>query len=167
MYRIAIVLFYIAACIKWGNWRKWKDYYSTILFTIVGDLTYNFIFHDYSLWKYANLINHTASSYMYILLVYPCAINLYLTYFPHGRIKGALYVLGWTSFNSLLEFVSFRLGYFVYENGWNCVWSIGFFFIGFLLIKLHYHHPILAWLVAGSLLIGAIFAFGLPFERIK
>jgi hypothetical protein len=32
------VALFLFAAIKWGDWRKWRNYYPTILFFMVGDL---------------------------------------------------------------------------------------------------------------------------------
>lgn len=167
MIRIASILFYVIACLLWGNRDNWKDYYPSILFAIIGDLIYNFIFHDFTLWKYSGWANHTIANLTYMFVVYPCAINLYLTRFPKGLWKGGLYILLWTAFNSALEQVSFLTGFFAYENGWNALWSVGMFLAGFSLIKLHFHRPFIVWPISAFLLATAMLIFKIPFALIK
>lgn len=149
---------YLAACYKWGDWRNWREYYPTVLYVIIGDLSYNFVFYQHTLWKYQGLVNHTVSDYLVALLVFPAAVILYLTYYPRGKYQ-TLYILLWTLANSMLEHASVKLGYFSYNNGWNIYWSALVFYIAFILVRLHYLKPLLVWplSVACGLVMMAIF----------
>ncbi|MCM3166091.1 hypothetical protein [Peribacillus frigoritolerans] len=54
MHFVFTVLFLLAG-IKWGNWRRWKDYYPTILFFIIGDLLYSCLLYNHQLWAYQEI----------------------------------------------------------------------------------------------------------------
>lgn len=56
MYRIIIISLFLLACWKWGNWRNWKEYYPTILYFIIGDLSYKVLFYNKTLWEYRDLL---------------------------------------------------------------------------------------------------------------
>lgn len=43
MFRVIIIFSYVAICYIFGGWKKWREYYSTILYVIIGDLAYNFV----------------------------------------------------------------------------------------------------------------------------
>jgi hypothetical protein len=58
-----------------------------------------------------------------------------------------------------VEYISHRLGYFGYLNGWNLGWSVIFTLIMFPLQHLHYKRPLLAWLLAIVKLIFFIVVF--------
>ncbi len=165
--RLLIILSSAAVCYKWGDWRNWKKYYPTILFVICGDLIYNFVFHDFTLWRYTNWPNHTFVNLMYMFLVYPSVVITYLTRYPRKRSHAVLYVLGWAIFGVLFERIAVSFGNFTYENSWNIWWSSGFFLMGFMLIKLHYHHPIITWATAFFFLFLYMFLFHIPFAGIK
>lgn len=45
----------LLAGIKWGNWRRWRDYYPTILFFIIGDLLYSCLLYNHQLWAYQEI----------------------------------------------------------------------------------------------------------------
>ncbi|PIB57799.1 hypothetical protein, partial [Pseudomonas sp. 2822-17] len=49
---IVIKLLFLFAAYKWGDWEKWEKYYPTILFFIIGDLLYNFLFYNYPMWLF-------------------------------------------------------------------------------------------------------------------
>lgn len=168
MFRIFIVLAYLTACFFFGNWKNWKNYYSTILYVIVGNLTYNFIFYNYLLWKYEKLVNHTINDLLYALLVFPCAIILFLTYYPFriGIGKQAIYILAWSGFNTFVEHISSIHGYMSYHNNWNIFWSFGVYIIAFCLIRLHYKHPLVVWPISTGLGVITAIIFKLPFHLI-
>lgn len=50
MFRIAVAAGFAAACAISGGWKKWREFYPTILYVIIGDLAYNFVFYRYDLW---------------------------------------------------------------------------------------------------------------------
>jgi hypothetical protein len=51
MHLVFTALFLLAG-IKWGNWRRLRDYYLTILFFIIGDLLYSRLLYNHQLWAY-------------------------------------------------------------------------------------------------------------------
>ena len=159
MLRIIIVLAYIMVCYKWGAWKKWKEYYATFLYLIIGDLSYNFIFYNHTLWRYEGLVNHTFSNYLVAFIVFPCSIILFLTHYPKGLFKQGLYILGWTGINTLIEFISYKTGYFSYANGWNIFWSGAVFFFAFILIRLHYKYPLAVWGISGAFALITMYLF--------
>lgn len=161
------VLLYIGACLKWGAWRRWKEFYPSILYAVIGDLSYNFVFHDYSLWRYSGFLNHTTTDLLIAFFVFPCVVILFLTHWPQGRFKQAVYILAWSGANTLIEAVSRMLGQFTYEHGWNVFYSFCCFNTAFILIKLHSRHPLIVWPVSAALAALTMLVFGLPFETIK
>lgn len=167
MFRIIIIISYLLACFFFGAWKNWGKYYSTILYVIIGDLAYNFVFYNFLLWEYKKLASHTINDLLYVLIVFPCSIILFLTYYPSKLKKQILYVLVWSGFNTTVEFISSNMGYLSYHNGWNIVWSFGFYIIAFSLIRLHYKHPLIVWPISLGLAAMTVIIFGLPFHLIK
>jgi hypothetical protein len=106
MLRIIVVAIYAILCFRYGAWRKWREYYPTFLYVLIGDMAYNFLFYENSLWEYRRLISHTFSDFLVALIVFPCAITLFLTYYPKGIWKQAIYVFVWTSINTVIEYIS-------------------------------------------------------------
>ncbi len=167
MIRIFVISSYIIACIFFGDWYRWKDYYPTILYVIIVDFIHDVIFQQYTLWQYMGWANSTFTDFTYLFIVYPCAINLFLTYFPKGKIKSVLYILAWTTINILFEYISYKTGYFAYDHSWNIFWSAGLLFMGFTLTKIHYHHNIIVWPVSFLFIGLTVWIFKMPFALIK
>jgi hypothetical protein len=80
--------------------------------------------------------------------VYPSVMLVFIPYFPKLIEKKILYILFWVSLVTTVEFISYRLGSFSYDNGWNLGWSLIFTIIMFPLIYLHYKKPLWAWILA-------------------
>lgn len=167
MLRIAIVFLYVVVCYKYGNLRNWREYYPSFLYAIIGDLSYNLLFYNHTLWKYDGLVNHTFSDYLEAFVVFPCAIILYLTYYPKCFWKQILYILGWTGINTIVEFISFKTGYFSYYNGWNLIYSAVVFFIAFILVRLHYRYPLPVWAISGVFALITMYLFNQPITNLK
>lgn len=153
---------YIAACFKWGVWRRWRDFYNTVLYVIIGDLAYQFVFNDYRLWTYPGVLGHTYTALIITFIIFPPAIILYLTHFPSGFLKQVLYIIIWAVVNTLIELAACIMNGLRYEHGWTLYWSFILFFIAFILIRAHHLRPLLVWPV--SLACGVVCAliFGLP-----
>lgn len=167
MLRLITLALSILLLFKWGDYKRWKEFYPTILFTIIGDLTYNFVFHDYTLWFYDGFVNHTVSDILMAVIAFPCGVILFLTHWPEGRIKQAVYILAWSAADAIIEYIGFLTGYFSYDNGWNIFWSAGVFVCGFIIIRIHYKNPLTAWLISGAMLLIVAFIFKLPFSGLK
>ncbi len=153
---------YAAACFKWGAWRRWRDFYNTILYVIIGDLAYQFVFCDHRLWTYTGPLGHTYTALIITFIVFPPAIILYLTHFPSGFLKQAFYITIWAALNTFFELVAYVINGLRYENGWNLFWSFMLFFIAFILIRIHYIKPLLIWPISLACGIACALIFGLP-----
>jgi len=164
---ITLILLYAAACWKWGSWRSWREYYPTVLYVIIGDLAYNFVFHEHLLWQYQGLFNHTVADMIVAFFVFPSVIILFLTHWPKSCIKQASYVLAWTVLQTVIEYFSTLTGGMVYQYGWNIFWSFGLYALAFVLIRLHYRKPLLVWPISVALALATALIFGLPYDNLK
>jgi len=153
---------YGVACYKWGDWRRWRDFYGTILYVIIGDLTYQFVFSDYRLWIYTGFLGHTYTALIIAFLVFPPAVILYLRRFPSGFFKRALYITVWAFVNTLIEKFACMTNGLRYENGWSILSSFILFVIAFFLIWLHYKKPLLTWLLSLICGIACTIIFAIP-----
>ncbi len=167
MVSITLALVYAAACFKWGAWRRWREYYPTILYAIIGDLAYNFVFHDHTLWLYDSFFNHTTMDMIAAFFLFPTIVILYLTYWPSTPVKKVLYVLAWAAVNTLCEYVSVQLDMFKYDHGWSVLWSFVLLVGAFVMMRVHYKKPLLAWPISMVLGFATAFIFRLPFETLK
>lgn len=166
---------FLIAGIIWGDWKHWRDYYSTILYFITGDLLKFALLYNYPMWTYQETImgeailrNHTIISIMIIVVVYPSTILLYLGRFPQTRWKK----LGWLSFWGFLytfvEFINERyLNLINHHHGWNIGWSLLFNFVMFTLLRIHFKNPLLAWGLSIPWIIYLLNVFNVPIEKMK
>jgi len=167
MVTITLSILYAAACFKWGEWRRWQEFYPTILYVIIGDLAYNFVFHDHTLWLYHGAFAHTISDMIVALFMFPSIVILFLTHWPQKRVFQIFYVLVWAGFNLLLEFLSVLLDVFEYDNGWTVWWSLILLIVSFIMIRIHYKKPLLAWPISLALGVATALIFGLPSGALK
>lgn len=169
MLRILVVITYVIACFSYGSWKKWREYYPTYLYVIVGDLVYNFLFYDHALWEYNKLVSHTFSDLLVAVVVFPCAITLFLTYYPtKSKIqKQALYVLVWAGINTGIEYISHVFGFISYYNNWNIGWSMLLYCIAFILVRVHYFKPLLVWPISLVLAYITMLIFNVPLMGMK
>jgi hypothetical protein len=174
MHLIFIALFLLAA-IKWGNWRKWSEYYPTILFFIVGDLLKNFLLYNHWLWTYKETIfaenilrNHTIISLLVLSLVYPSTILIYFGRFPKSKLKQIFWLSFWIFLYSILEYINVHyLNLFSHHNGWNMSWSVIFNIIMFSILRIHYNNPLLAWGLSVIWILFLLHVFNIPIDNMK
>ncbi|WLD91623.1 CBO0543 family protein [Alkalihalobacillus sp. AL-G] len=174
MHLIFISIFLMAA-LKWGDWKRWRDYYPTILFLITGDLLYNFLFFNHSMWAYQETIflediltKHTIISLMIMFIVYPSTVLIYLGKFPHEQGKQILWIMFWILIYVVVEFINSRFLHLInHQNGWNNWWSLAFNVVMFVMLRVHHKNPLIAW---GLSLLWILFLwnmFKIPFEILK
>ena len=167
-YHIIIGLITVIAAWKWGDWRNWKLYYPTMLFIALGNLTYCLLTCNFPLWQYESpLLQTTTINLLTSLIGFPLTILIYLTYFPKILAKQIMYIVAWIAYFTLAEWLSYKLEFFSYHNGWNIWWSLLFNCIMFPTLWLHHKRPL--WALSFSLVV-AVFVliyFKVPFSSMK
>jgi hypothetical protein len=165
MYVIFLVIAYAAACWKWGDWKRWREFYPTILYMVIANLTCAYVFYEYRLWIFKSFMGDSVTCLVIKDFISPSAIILFLTHYPKGAFKQTIYILAWAAVNTVLESVAYLLNGITYDHGWSLLCSFLLLVIAFALARLHYRRPLLAWLP--SLAAGAATAlvFGLPYPR--
>ena len=166
---------FLIAGIKWGDWRDWSKYHSTILFLWFGDLLYNFLCYDYIMWEYKesrfglNLLpNHMAISLLIMFVCYPATVLIYLGKFPSKTINIVIWVLFWVALFSLIEYINLRyLELVSHHNNWTMGWSVLFNMILFPMLRLHYKYPITALLISVPIIFFFVIYFHVPIGKIK
>jgi hypothetical protein len=145
-------LLFLAAGIKWGDWKNWKLYYATILFFIGGDLLKNALLHNHLMWEYKEtifgeeiLFSHLIINLMIMVLVYPSTILIYLGHFPKTVGKRFLWLSFWVFMYSGIEFINLKyLNLIEHHYGWTMSWSILFNTFMFFILAVHFKWPLLA-----------------------
>lgn len=165
MYVFALVILYAAACWKWGAWRRWREFYPTILYMLIGNLTCSYVFYEYRLWIFDSFAGDTIMCLAIKDLIYPSAVILFLTHYPECFWKQFCYITVWAAVNTFLEFIAFKIGGIHYDHGWNLFWSFILLEIAFALVRLHYKKPLLVWLPSLACGIAMALIFKIPFPR--
>ncbi|WP_252183396.1 CBO0543 family protein [Rossellomorea vietnamensis] len=151
MYLLLVVLVYIIFAKVFVDWKRWQDYYPTVQYYLICNLAYNFVFYNHTLWKYkavtVDWLNHTLIELTFSFFILPIVIMIYLRYYPQGK-KSYVYVLIWIIYFTFLEFLFYKRGLFIYENGWSVGWSLVFNIIMFVMLRMHYKNKLLALIVS-------------------
>jgi hypothetical protein len=166
---------FLLAAIKWGDWKHWMKYYSTILFFIIGDLLKNFLMYNHSVWTYQETIfaenllrNHTIISLMIMFIVYPSTALIYLPRFPDSGVKRVGWVALWVFLYSSVEFINLHyLKLIKHHNGWSMMWSFIFNIIMFSTLIIHFKKPLIAWAISIIWVIFLLNMFNVPVDRMK
>jgi hypothetical protein len=162
-------LLYFLAAWRWGDWRNWQRYYSTILFLILCDLLHNFLAYSHALWIFQEgilpelLPNHTTITLMYMLFSYPATILIYLKYFfrTDKWSKRVFHYILWVLIYITAEFINLHFGLFSHHNGWSFLYSVLFVMMMFILFPIHYKNPLLAWVISFLIIILIVLNFDL------
>lgn len=166
---------FLLAGIKWGDWRNWKEYYPTILFFIGGDLLKNALLHEHLMWEYQEvyfgeniLVGHLAIDLMIMTIVYPSTILIYLGHFPRTLMKQLLWISLWVCIYSGVEYINLRyLNLINHHRGWTIAWSIIFNVIMFVMFRIHFKKPLLAWGLSFAWLLFLWNWFDVPYDLLK
>lgn len=151
MYLLLVLVVYIIFAIVFVDWKKWQDYYPTIQYYLICNLFYNFLFYNHTLWAYkavtVDWLNHTLIESAFTFLILPVVLMIYLRYYPQGK-KALVYISVWVAYFTFLEYLFYKKGLFIYDNGWGAGWSLVFNVIMFVMIRLHFKNKLLALLVS-------------------
>lgn len=167
MFPIAVGCFSILCAWKWGDWKNWLHYLPTIQYFFIGDLLYNLFTWNHRLWSYPNppnlLPNHLTNSLLYMLILYPSTMLIYLYRFPKNNFfKQLLYIFIWLVMWLLFEIILVWKGFCVYNHGWTFGWSA--IFVCFMLPMLYLHHkrPLWAYLLSVPIILFLLFWLQVP-----
>ncbi|WHY03078.1 CBO0543 family protein [Neobacillus sp. DY30] len=161
---------FLIAGLKWGDWRNWSKYHSTILFFWFGDLLYNFLCKDYLMWEYKEtmfgqniLPNHLTISLLIMFVAYPATVLIFLGNLPDKTMKKVLWLLFWVALFSLVEYINLRyLDLIEHHHQWTMAWSVFFNLIVFFILLLHNKHPIAALIISIPIILFFVMFFDVP-----
>jgi len=170
MYLVMVIAVYAIFAKKFVNWTRWKEFYPTVQYFIICNLLYNFIFFNHTLWAYKAVtvkwLNHTLIEISFSFFIIPVVIMIYLQHFPEKKHK-LIYIGVWIAYFSFIEFLFHRRGLFVYDHGWNLIWSTIFNAITFGMLRLHYKKPLAAILFSVPLIILLLLFFHPLLQELK
>lgn len=167
-YQIIVSIISIVIAWKWGDWKKWHVYYPTMLYFVVVDFLYALLTYNYPLWEYESPILKTTFSDILISFAFvPATLLVYLPHFPRIHKKQISYVFVWVIVYTLVEQISYCLGFFSYHNGWTIWWSMLFNCFMFPLIYLHHKKPLWAWSLTFLCCIIGLIYWKIPINLMK
>jgi hypothetical protein len=146
---IAVILVTVFAVWRWGDWKNWRKYHSTMLFIIVGVLLYLFLYKNALLWDLQkHILNHTLTELLFAFTVLPSTVLLLLTNYPDS-FKGQSYRIGkFIAIYSIVELIYWKMGFIDYDHGWNFWLSIGWYCMMFPMLVLHLKKPLYAYIAS-------------------
>jgi len=148
MYHIFLAVLAIFICYKYGDWRNWGKYYSTILFFIMSNVVCILLVYNTPLWLYeSQILNHTFCDLLICITVYPSTVILFIHNLPTQKVKIIFHISFYVAIYTVGELVGVKLGYFTYHNGWNIWYSLIFNYIMFSILMIHYKKPLYAWII--------------------
>ena len=162
--RLVMVIIWISACYKWGDWKNWRKYYPTMLFFGMGDLIYTAVFHNKILWQFQTKVLVPPINELFVIfgIFFPTTL-LFLSKFPKNLYHQVLYIGLWVALYMLIEIFATSLEMQKNYNGWSIYWSLLHNVIQFPLVALHHKKPIAAWIIALIFLTIIMKTFNVPF----
>jgi hypothetical protein len=162
---------FVTAALIWGDWRNWQKYYSTILFTYVVNLVELVLTYNYTLWRFHDslpgLPNHVPTVFVILFINFTSSILIFLGRFPHRKWQQLLWTLLFIAINSLLEWIALPTHHITYDHGWTFGWSVAINCLMYLILRLHYTRPPLAWAVTLACFVFFIWHFHIPIRGLK
>lgn len=173
--QIIYPIVFLLIALKFGKWKNWKQYYPTLLFMVVGNLLYSFLFKDYPLWRFEHtfekdvLPTRMSIDLLKTFTSFPILAFIYLSLLPEeGTFRTYIkHLLTWTVLFFVIEWISEKFGMITYHHGWSMWWSLGFDFSMFTLLAIHYKRPILALILSAIFILFLWNAFHIQFELLE
>lgn len=172
LFRVCFIFGFALLTWKWGDLRNWQRYYPTLLFVMVVNLSSTFIAYHHQLWIFkpdALVSTETVVELVNTYFVLPATVLLYLGNYPdNGFVRKSVYILGWTFFYFVIEFIDATfIGGISYGHGWTYWYSLLFDFAMFSIIRIHQLRPLLGWLVTLILAFFIMLNFGILSAEMK
>ncbi|TVY04005.1 CBO0543 family protein [Paenibacillus cremeus] len=162
-FAIAVLILIVAW--KRGDWKNWRDYHTTMMYFVLGDLLYLFLTANYALWRLKPdiLLNNAFTEMIYMFVTFPLTALLFLSKYPKGDIgKQVIYILNWVLIYAAVEWILLITGRIIYQHGWNLYWSIIFDCTIFPMLRLFYKRPVLAYGISLIMCVFWVWYFKVP-----
>ncbi|WLD93674.1 CBO0543 family protein [Alkalihalobacillus sp. AL-G] len=172
-----ILLFIVYGLIglKFGKWKNFNVFYPTLLFFIIGDLLYQFLLFEHTMWMFHPVglidkwfhLNHTLIVLGKMMIQYPVTIAIFLAQMPSDNTNKLLWVGLWSGIYAVFEGVAQLSGILTYHRGWHYGWDLIFNVIIFSMLLLHHKKPLIAWFLCIPIILGLWWIFDVPFSVLK
>ncbi|MCX7710274.1 MAG: hypothetical protein N2484_10555 [Clostridia bacterium] len=144
---LATVVFSIFAAWRWGDWKNWEKYHTTMLYVAVCNLLYNFIYSKHLLWQLKPylLYSHNVAELFYSFIVFPLSALILLSNYPSSFKGQILRIVQFVAVYTFMEWLFYLSDKIFYSSGWSIWWSLGWNFIMFPMWMLHHKKPLIAY----------------------
>jgi hypothetical protein len=163
---IGITIGTILIAWKWGDWKNWQKYHSTMIYIAMGSLLYGFLYHGHWLWQYKPefLVTPVIAYMLSTFMILPLTGLLFLTDYP-DTVKGQLFrITKFITIYIVFELVFTILGLFAYNYGWNIWWSLAWNCMMFPMFALHHKKPLIAYGASTIMVIIMLILFPVSFK---
>lgn len=171
LFRVCLILIFVLAVWRLGDWQNWRKYYPTVLFVMVINLGVSFITYHHILWNYSpDILIKTQSTVELVnsFIMLPAAVFTYLSRYPiNNKFHQYGYILLWVVIFSGLEYVDTTLGGITYKNGWSWHMSSIFDIAMFSIIRMHHINPLRAWTITLVLTVVILVVFNFDSAEMK
>lgn len=161
---VALSIFVIFAVWRWGDWRNWEKYHTTMLYFGLGNLTYNFLTANHFLWRFNSdiLSNHTLVEVLYTFIVFPGTALLFLCNYPNERKAVFLHYVKWVTIYVGVELLFIFTNHIHYQYGWHLGWSAAFDCLMFPILRLFSKRPLLTYMISIPIAVFFLWWFKVP-----
>jgi len=165
---IVIILWAVFAAWRWGDWKNWQKYHSSMIFYPFANLVYGLLVnnHDFFLWRYHGhfLFSEETADLFHSTITFPAVTLTYLSNYPTDRLKQALHITKYVVIYVVVEIIALQLNVITYSYNWNLLWSIWFNIVSFSVIRLHHTRPLLAYGISVLITSYLLWQFGVPLK---
>lgn len=166
MHIILVVVSILAVWIR-KDYFHWKEFYPTMQYIALGNLTYNFLCASHWLWRLSPDIkwfNHSLLELGYTFIVFPFTALMFLARYPKnmGKVRVLLHYLFWIGLYVVVEYVLLLRENIIYKYGWSLLWSASFDCLMFPFLLLHYKKPLIAIILGVPIAIFLLWYFDIP-----
>ncbi|MCX7709480.1 MAG: hypothetical protein N2484_06485 [Clostridia bacterium] len=159
--QLAVLVITILAAWRWGDWKNWQKYHSTMLFISMANLLYNTVYATDRIWKISpEILGSTViAELLNTFIVFPLSGLIFLTNFPQNSISKLYRISKFIVIYLFAELIFLKFGSIVYKNGWNIWWSLAWDCMMFPMWLLHHHKPLCAYIVSLFIVVAIVILF--------
>ncbi|OLS40381.1 CBO0543 family protein [Bacillus sp. MRMR6] len=164
-----LILAFVSIVAVWyrGDYLNWKQFYSTMQYIAIGNLTYNFLCASHWLWQLSPDIkwfNHSLLEMSYTFITFPLTSLMFLSRYPENQGKWRIlrHYAFWIGLYVVVEIILIFKGNIIYKYGWGLGWSAFFDCIMFPFLRLHYKKPLLTLMISLPMTIFWVWLFDIP-----
>lgn len=157
---------WMIAAFRWGDWRNFNKYQSTILYFIFFDLLYYYITYDHRLWSLSPTppLKYEIVCLAGEFIVFACTILIFIGRYPVDSFISVRWTALWVFIYTLNEWILLKTGTMVYTNGWTLFHSFLFSIMMFIFLRLYFKKPLLTLLISIPIPGLLIIIFSIPLK---